>query len=319
MGRAAGVHMCVRTHVGTFPAACRHRLHFVGSFNIQIHTHTHARARAAEWAAFSSPLLSPHPSAAQFHSKRIVGEYNFTESVCLWYPRFNTRCGFLPALSLFPILTNKSCRLNLAWSCTTATWIRILMLSSANANILQIKCYPIFNLFQVNTAEKQVIVYIQGVEAFSTGVSTKGQMWDRSIILMAFASMSAVITLRLWSSSQVMNTHLKQAHTPGWRCWMKLWAYLWKQKMKSRRLWLWIPKETRQDSLHGRELLDFKRIRRDLGSNCCFSSRVNITLTRFPLTAFNKWRGASSQTFQLLSQMSDRRLWCSLFSAYWCD
>lgn len=34
-----------------------------------------------------------------------------------------------------------------------------------------------------------------------------------SINLMAFASMSAIITLRLWGSSQVSNTHMKQAHT----------------------------------------------------------------------------------------------------------
>lgn len=34
-----------------------------------------------------------------------------------------------------------------------------------------------------------------------------------AINLMAFASMSAIITLRLWGSGQVSNTHIKQAHT----------------------------------------------------------------------------------------------------------
>lgn len=34
-----------------------------------------------------------------------------------------------------------------------------------------------------------------------------------SIHFMAFVSMSAIITLRLWGSSQVSNTHIKQAHT----------------------------------------------------------------------------------------------------------
>lgn len=39
---------------------------------------------------------------------------------------------------------------------------------------------------------------------------------------MAFASVSAIISLGLWSSSQVMNTRIKRAHTPGWRGWMEL-------------------------------------------------------------------------------------------------
>lgn len=59
------------------------------------------------------------------------------------------------------------------------------------------------------------------------------------------------------------------------------------------------------ESLHGGEMLDSNRMRGDSSSGCCFSSKDDITLTRFPLAAFNKSGGA---TVQLASQMSDRSL-----------
>lgn len=58
------------------------------------------------------------------------------------------------------------------------------------------------------------------------------------------------------------------------------------------------------ESLHGGEMLDSNRMRGESGSGCCFS-KDDITLTRFPLAAFNKSGGA---TVQLASQMSDRSL-----------
>lgn len=62
------------------------------------------------------------------------------------------------------------------------------------------------------------------------------------------------------------------------------------------------------ECLHGCEMLDTERMRCNLGSNCCFSSRDDITLTRFPLAALNKLGGAAVRTFQLASQMPDRSL-----------
>lgn len=56
---------------------------------------------------------------------------------------------------------------------------------------------------------------------------------------------------------------------------------------------------------HGGEMLDSNRMRIDSGSGCYFGSKDDITLTRFPLAAFNKSGGA---TVQLASQMSDTSL-----------